>query len=253
MSSIGMYLYGFTTAECSPGEGLRGLADAPVRLVTFGDLAAVVSDHPVQKFTPTRSNLEPHHRVVREVCGRHVLIPAAFGHLSETEEQLLDVLRENCSAIRAELERLTGKVELGLKLRWNVENIFAYLVLCDNQLREARDRVFRKSQASFDEKIAVGSLFEARLSSERNRLSDILWSGLDQAIYDKRVNPPRDEKTVCNAALLIERRRSIEFAQALEETAGFFDSSFALEYNGPWPPYSFVNLRLHHAAHAQNA
>ena len=159
------------------------------------------------------------------------------------------MLRENCSAIRAELERLTGKVELGLKLRWNVENIFAYLVLCDNQLREARDRVFRKSQASFDEKIAVGSLFEARLSSERNRLSDILWSGLDQAIYDKRVNPPRDEKTVCNAALLIERRRSIEFAQALEETAGFFDSSFALEYNGPWPPYSFVNLRLHHAAH----
>ncbi len=253
MSPIGTYIYGFTNADCRPEDGLLGLANAPIRIVAFRDLAAVVSNHPVQRFTPTRNNLEPHHRVVRQICSRHVLIPAAFGHLSETEAQLVDVLCENYTEIRAELDRLSGKVELGLKLRWNVENIFAHFVRTDSQLRELRDRAFRNSQPSFYEKIAIGSLFETRLSSERNRLSDILWSGLDKAIYDKRISPPRDEKTVCNAALLVERKRSIEFAQALEETAGFFDSSFALEYNGPWPPYSFVNLRLHHAAGAPNA
>ena len=253
MSSTGTYIYGFTTSQYVPEEGLRGLANAPIRLISFGEVAAVVSDHAVQKFTPTRSNLQPHHRVVREISSRHVLIPAAFGHLSEAEDQLLAVLRENYSEIRAELERLCGKVELGLKLRWNVDNIFNHLVQTDEQLRQARDVVFRKRQPSFEEKIAVGSFFENRLASERSRLSEILWTGLDKAIYDKRVNPPRDEKIVCEAALLVERRRSVDFAQALEETAGFFDSSFALEYNGPWPPYSFVNLRLRSAARAQNA
>ena len=79
MSNAGRYLYGFTDRNFDPPPGLCGLRGAPVRLVSFRDLAAVVSQHPVQRLLPSRSNVEPHHRVVRHVSAQAALVPAAFG------------------------------------------------------------------------------------------------------------------------------------------------------------------------------
>lgn len=251
MSTPGTYLYGFTASHFNLDSNLRGLSDAAVRLLCFRDVAAVVSNHPVQKLVPMRKNLEPHHRVVRQISLQNTLIPAAFGHIAETEEQILNLIRENYDEICEELSTLAGKVELGIKLRWTAENIFAYFIKTDRELRELRDRVFRDREPSLDEKLKVGSLFEARLNAERERLCSIVWTTLGAAICDKRINPPRDEKIICNAALLIERARAHEFGLALQATASLLNSNFALEYSGPFPPYSFVNLRLQPAENSQ--
>lgn len=244
MAAAGAYLYGFTRSHLPLDGNLRGLGDAPVRLVCFRDVAAVVSDHSVRKLVPMRSNLEPHHRVVRQISLQHTLIPAAFGHISNTQEEILDVMRENYLEIQQELEELAGKVEMGIKLRWTAENIFAYFVRTDRELREFRDRIFCHREPSLDEKIQIGSLFENKLNAERERLCSMLWATLGAAISDKRVSPPRDEKTICNAALLIETGRAKDFALALQTAAAHLDSNFTFEYSGPLPPYSFVNLRL---------
>ena len=85
MATAGAYLYGFTDCAYRPGDELRGVGGAPVRLVPFRDVAAVVSPHPVQRLLPSRSNLEPHHRIVRRISSEAPLVPAAFGHISDTE------------------------------------------------------------------------------------------------------------------------------------------------------------------------
>ena len=244
MATTGNYLYGFTQACLQPQPGLRGLANAPVRLLGFRDVAAVVSNHPVQRLMPKRANLEPHHRIIHDICKRGPLVPAAFGHISESEEDVLGVLRENYEDIREEIDRLANTVEVTLKLRWNVENIFEYFVRNHKDLRELRDRVFRNPRPSFDDKLKVGSLFEARLASERERLTAILLQSLRDIVIESTVNSPRDEKTVCDCALLVESARAQEFGPALERTAAIFDSELALQWSGPWPPYSFVQLQL---------
>ena len=244
MATNGNYLYGFTQAHLQPQPGLRGLADAPIRLVGFRDVAAVVSNHPVQRLMPKRANLEPHHRIIHDICKRGPLVPAAFGHISETEEDVLGVLRENYEDIRQEIGRLANKVELTLKLRWNVENIFEYFVRHHKNLRELRDRVFRSPRPSFDDKLKVGSLFEASLSAERERLTALLLNSLRELVIESTQNPPRDEETVCECALLVDSERAQEFGPALERTAAIFDSDLALQWSGPWPPYSFVRLQL---------
>jgi len=245
MSAIGTYLYGFTDNHFKPDSSLCGLRNAPVRIVSFQDVAAVVSDHPVQKLLPMRSNLEPHHRIVHHIGLHHPLVPVAFGHIAEAEEQILTLVRENYDEIHDELGRLAGKVELGIKLRWTAENVFAYFVRTDRELRELRDRFFCNHEPSLEEKIQVGSLFEAKMNAERGRLSARLWTALDPAVCDRRTSAARDEKTICNAALLVERGRAHEFGLAMQAAANLFDSNFALDYSGPWPAYSFVNLRLH--------
>ena len=244
MSHAGHYLYGFAPAAFRPGGQLRGLAGAPVRVVGFADIAAVVSSHPVQPLLPSRGNLEPHHRVVRTVSCEATLVPAAFGHITGSEADLVGVLRTNYQEIRDEIARLEGKCEVNVKLHWNVPNIFEHLVRTNRELRAARDRVFSRGEPSTAEKLEVGSMFEATLGRERERLARTLLTALDAVTCDVVTGQPRDETCVCDVALLIERTRAQAFGEALRAAAALFDNTFTLDYSGPWPAYSFVRLRL---------
>jgi hypothetical protein len=244
MTNVGTYLYGFALGGFRPAADLRGLAGAPLGVVSLGEVSAVVSRHPVMPLTPSRKNLEPHHRIVREISTQAALVPAAFGHICESEHQLLDVIRGNHQAIRDELTRLAHKCEMGLTLVWNVDNIFELMVRTSRDLRDLRDRIFSRRQPSVAEKLDVGALFEATLTRQRERLSAVVLDALHAVTCEVASVPPRDEKTVFQAALLIRRASEPEFLQLLQAAAKAFDSSYTLQTTGPWPPYSFVRLRL---------
>lgn len=244
MSTSGKYLYGFADATYAPAPELLGLASAPVHSIRVDEIAAIVSDHPVEKLSLLRRNVEPHHRVVRDVSSHSTFIPATFGHISDDEEQMRAVLRDNYTEIRAELERLAGKVEMGLKLMWDVDNIFDFFVGTDRELRNRRDRVFGKSRPTLEDKLELGAFFDKRLKLERERLGSQIIDALRPVTSEVRVNSVSDEKMVLNAAFLIERTREKEFEEALYRAAGLFDSNYAVDYNGPWPPYNFVRLTL---------
>jgi len=172
MSTPGKYLYGFVEGDFEVAEELLGLANAPVHSIRLEDIAALVSDHPVEKLSVLRKNLEPHHRVIREISAQSTLIPATFGHISETDRQILAVLRDNHSEIREELRRLSGKAEMGVKLVWDVDNIFDFFVGVDRELRSRRDRVFGKSRATLEDKLELGAFFDKLHRRERERLGN---------------------------------------------------------------------------------
>jgi len=178
MAAPGKYLYGFAESGFSLAAELPGLAGAPVHPIRFQDIAALVSDHPVEKLSLLRRNLEPHHRVIREITKQTTFIPATFGHISEDQEQILEVLRENHAGIRAELERLAGRVEMGVKLLWDVDNIFDFFVSSGRELRNRRDRVFGKSRPTLEEKLELGAFFDKRLKQERERLGNQIIEAL---------------------------------------------------------------------------
>jgi hypothetical protein len=244
MSTAGSYLYGFTDRAFQPPPELRGLRGAAVRVVGFGDVAAVVSAHPVQRLPPARCNVEPHHRVVRQVSDAAPLVPAAFGHVGDSEADILSVLRGNYAEIRRELDRLAHKCEVGLKVSWNVANIFDHLVRTCRDLREARDRAYRGRVPSMNDKLQLGATFEKTLGRERERLAPLLLAAFTPVVCDVFHAAARDEKTILNAAMLVERARLQAWDAALRQTAASFDATIALDCSGPWPPYSFVRLRL---------
>lgn len=244
MSGTGKYLYGLTDAQFRPEDDLKGLADASVHTIQFQDIAAVVSDHPVEKLPLLRRNLKPHHGVIQEASRRATFIPVTFGHIAENEDEILQLLRDNHVRIKEELERLAGKVEMGVKLFWDVDNIFEYFVNRDRELKNRRDRLFGKSRVTLEEKLELGAFFEKRLNQERERLGSRLVEALREISVEVKVNPPGEEKMVLSAAFLIHREQEGSFEAALYRAAGLFDSNFTLDYNGPWSPYNFVKLRL---------
>ena len=244
MSSTGLYVYGFTTEDYTPDGALRGLRGEPVGVVSFCNMSAIVSPHPIQPVSPVRANVDPHHRVIREIGLHFTIIPAAFGYICNSEEQVRAVLVENCEAIASELNRLDGKTEMAVKLLWNVPNIYDFLVATDPELKRRRDRVFRSSNAAFEQKLELGSFFEARLRQRREQLSERLLSILQPLSSDVVLRTPANEKLVLHAALLVRREQLADFENAVNGAAEMFDGNLALDYNGPRPPFSFVKLRL---------
>jgi hypothetical protein len=47
-----------------------------------------------------------------------------------------------------------------------------------------------------------------------------------------------------NITCLVNRNAEGRFEQAVSDLANRFEESYVIEMNGPWPPYSFVNLAL---------
>jgi hypothetical protein len=238
------YLYGFAASDFRWAAECCGLADAPLEKIGCADVSAVVSAYPFEKVALLRRNLDAHHRVIRELSHQTTFLPATFGHICQSQTEMAALLQLNRAAIRAELDRLAGKEEMGLKLVWDVDNVFEYFVSRDRVLRQYRDRVFGKSRVSLQEKLDLGAFFEKRLEQDRQRLSTQILEALRPVCAEIREDPAQDEKMVLHAAFLIECAREAEFERAVYGAASLFDSHFALDYSGPWPLYHFVQLQL---------
>src|SRR5947209_5277273 len=162
MANKGRYLYGLIRAADAVELGNVGLEydGQPARVYTLsvGSLGAVVSEQSArQKILPLRKHLDPHHKVIREIMKTATIIPMTFGHVAKSEAEITQTLQRNRETIEAQLDRLDGKVEMGLKVKWDVDNIFEHLVESDPELRAARDQMFGRSSApSQAEEIDLG-------------------------------------------------------------------------------------------------
>jgi hypothetical protein len=211
-----------------------------------GGIAAVVSPYSArEKVSPVRKNLEPHNRVLREVMKTTTIIPMTFGHVARTAAAVEKTLRENREDIEEELDRVDGKVEMSLKVQWDVDNIFEYFLGADPELATLRDEIFGRSQAPVpSEQIELGRQFEERLNHERDEQTERVVESFRPYFSELKVNPPRDEKMVMDLAFLVERGRLKVFEEQVYQVAGTFPNQYIFDYGGPWAPFNFAGLDL---------
>ena len=192
----GRYLYGLIRSAEDQDFGAIGLEHqgkpGRVHTVQVDGVAAIVSEYPVgEKILPLRKNLGPHHRVIQEVMKTATIVPASFGHVAKSEDDVARALRRNDGAVRAELDRVDGKVEMGLKVRWDVDNIFEYFVGLDPELAAFRDEIFGRSHAPTQaEKIDLGQMFERRVAQDREDQSERVVKAFQPLFSEVKVNPP---------------------------------------------------------------
>jgi hypothetical protein len=246
------YLYAIVSREeALPGQpaedrGSDGLNGRAVYSIAYGRIAAVVSDVPETKFRPERRHLAAHHYVLKSLMdeGRAVL-PVSFGVVAEDSRALRKVLSLNEGAFHDQLEQLKGKVEMGLRVVWDVPNVFQYIVDIHPELRALRDGLFRGGrEPTQDERITLGRRFEQLLEEDRAAHTKSVREVLEKVCFEIRKNEPRDETEVTNLACLLGRDGQDAFEEAVLKAAKLFDDNYAFDYNGPWPPYNFVDVEL---------
>ncbi len=242
----GRYLYaivdGASDGQTFDYPGMDGST-----VYTIGDetAAAIISDLPNQKIRPERRRLATHHAVLKELMAEHTVLPMAFGLLADGPEAVRRILRINHDAIAEQLDRVRGRVEMGLRIAWDVPNVIEYMIELHEELRSLRDQVFRGGRTpSQDDKIDLGRAFDRLLNASREAHLERVTAGLDSHCVEIKSNPPRSEREVLNLACLVERDQRQAFEQRILLVARRFDNNFAFDINGPWPPHNFVDITL---------
>ena len=257
-SGSGWYVYGVVPAAQTSDSAFadaRGVhASGAVVLVADGELAAIASEVPFAEFGEAaieenlrdeawlEEKVRAHEAVLEAALPRTPLVPFRFGTIYRSDEQVRLMLREH-AYLADTLERLRGRVELGVKVFADPEAFErshggqaegepaeggrAYL------LRKQRDRQLAEARASFTAACAQES-HERFLA----------------AADDGRANPlQRPEATgrtgemILNGAYLVGAEHEAAFRDALAALESSYEpDGVRYELTGPWPPYNFVDL-----------
>ena len=172
-------------------------------------------------------------------------LPMSFGILADSAQAVRTMLSRNQHALLEQLRRVAGKVEMGLRVTWDVPNIFEYFVNTHPDLKLARDRLLGGSrEPTQEQKIEVGRMFDRFLNEDREAYADKVEGILAPHCVEIEANKCRNEREVMNLACLVERTAMPHFESSVFEAAKQFDNNFAFDYNGPWAPHNFVEVDL---------
>jgi gas vesicle protein GvpL/GvpF len=242
----GRYLYAIVDRGADQDSlGFAGVDGGEVYALGDDRIAAIVSDLPDKKVRPERRRLAAHHEVMRRLMADRTVLPMAFGLIADGPESVRRILRLNQEVFEEHLDRLRDKVEMGLRVTWDVPNIFEYIVATHPELAAYRDEIFRGGrEPSQDEKIELGRAFDRLLNADRESAIDRIRHVMDPRCHTIVVNKPRDERDVMNLACLIDRDRLKDFEAGVVESARGFNNDYAFDFNGPWPPHNFVEVDL---------
>jgi macrodomain Ter protein organizer (MatP/YcbG family) len=245
-SKDGKLFYAVILAEQECDLGPIGLDSKPVHSVHYRDAGALVSDYPrVDSIKLLRKNLAPYHNVIRKASEHFTTIPARFGQIARDAGEVNIALRKNYQTVREELTRLNGKVEMGLKVSWNVEDVFQYFIEGDEKLRAIRDRhINGDKRLSRKDLIDFGGHFHKRMSQARERMTREILVALPPV--EVRIEDISDDSMIANAMLLIDKALRAQLEESIDNLGRSMGDEYSLELDGPWPPFSFVDrVELH--------
>lgn len=240
------YIY---AAVHGPDDRLRDLAGIdgrPVYTVVVNGVGAALSDIDHRRIRPERLHLAAHRAVLaRLVETQDSVLPMRFGLIASGPEQVTRLLSRNHDLIARQLRRLAGKIEMGLRVVWDVPNIFEYFVNLRPELKQMRDAVFGAAGApTRDDRLELGRQFAAALNQERSLHTRTVEQTLMPRCVEIKRNPVREDREVMNLACLVIKDRREQFEEGVFEAARGFDNSFAFDFNGPWAPHAFADLAL---------
>lgn len=241
----GCYLYAIINLGETLQEMQPGIDEGVVYSIQEGSLAAVVSDLTAEKIRPERRRLGAHHQVLKSLMTQYTVLPMAFGLVAEGPDAIRKILATNRLVLSDQLERVTNKVEMGLRVAWDVPDIFEYFVKTHAELQLLRNQVFRSGrEPSHADKLELGRHFERSLTEERALHAEKVTDILAPYCFEIKENKPRDEREVLNLACLVSRDGQEAFEKGIFEAANLFDNHYSFNFNGPWPAHNFVDVTL---------
>jgi hypothetical protein len=209
------------------GDGLRG---RPLAWADAGDLGLWGTDLDAG-IRLERADAMEHHRLVERICATQPCLPVRFGTAFPSLDAARKSIESRAAALRAALERVSGKTELALTLLWRSRpappepGLVEALGPGRRYMEERRGRY------------AVSAARRARAAELVERLLALL--PVDRALVWHEICTSED--VAVSLAVLVPTEQSMVRKADLERVAGSFDDVLAV-VNGPWPPYTFARI-----------
>lgn len=249
-----VYVYGVVPSwEAALPRTARGVAEGapPVRVVTAGDLGALVSDVPAGWTSARRADLEAHERVLGEVVARGTVLPMRFGVVMDSDEHVREeLLSRHAEWLQAGLERLHGTVQMTLKAFYAEEALLRGVLRSHPELKRRSDALQRQPiEQTRGARIALGRDVAQAVEVQRAADQQMLVDSLARAVEDLRVEAPASERIALHVQLLVKRDRQAELDALVSRLSVEHQDHLVFRYAGPVAPYSFADMSLEEAAH----
>jgi hypothetical protein len=204
-------------AAADPPPRRRGLGGAALRVALEDGMAVVYSRHRTLRPRPSPEAMWAHERAVEALMERGAVLPMRFGTMLADETELVEALAARRDEFAAALNRVRGRVEIGLR------------VVQDRPAAQAR-------RADSGRAYVLARVEEHRRAERAARELHAPLAALACESRLRRPAPP----TLLAAAYLVERRDVAAFRARAEEVAAACPGVRAV-FSGPWPPYSFAS------------
>ncbi len=246
MAAEGKYIYCIIETKGKSEQfgplGIGGRGDL-VYAFSLNDVAVVISDAPIKKYSVSRENLIPHERVIEEVMKSYDVLPVRFATIAENEDKLKKILDKEHDRFVRLLKQIEGKKELGLKVIFREEVIYADILAGYDGIRRQKENL-QKGAAQRIGLIEIGRQVEAALAREKAKYQEDLLHCLAGLALDVKINPSYGERMIMNAAFLVERAKESMFDIKVNELAEQFADKMKFKYVGMVPPFNFVNIEI---------
>jgi hypothetical protein len=238
-------VYCIIRANAALRFGAIGMDDqwADVYTINYKDMAAVVSDVIIAPLDSTRENVLAHERVNETVMRDHTVIPMSFGTIFKTREDIVELLRSAYDAFADVLNKMQDKLEFGLKVLWDRDEIVKAIEQEDEDIHRLKREISSQKGSTYFARMQYGRLIDSALQQRSERYVAEFLQRLRNVSVASRVNRAIGDKMIMNAAFLVQRDQEQAFDRRIKDIASLFDK-LTFKYTGPWPPYNFVNIRL---------
>jgi hypothetical protein len=138
---------------------------------------------------------------------------------------------------------MQNKLEFGLKVLWDRDQIIADIEAEDEDVRRLKSEIASQKGSTYFARMQYGRLIDAALQQRSERYVAEIFEALRDVSVASRTNKPIGDKMILNAAFLVSRDKEAGFDKRVRDVGAKFDK-LTFKYTGPWPPYNFVNIRL---------
>jgi len=246
------YLYGIAGAGAAEAA-LRplGLPDgrAPVTAITVDGVTAIAGSYaaPPPAALPRPELLRRvtiHQRVIEDVMAHGDVLPARFGTVLESEDELRSCLAHWNSLVTASLTSFCGLVEVEAAATWDLPRTLAGLadepeVLAAKALARQAAPEHRVAQ-----QVRTGQVVKRLLDRRRAAYQQRLLDEVGPLAIDTQPNPLVADELVFNVAVLLRRCALPGFEAALERLDQATAGELSLRMVGPLPPYTFATVSV---------
>ena len=225
------------------GKIAIGAKPTEVFTVNYKEIAAVVSDTPLRVYDATRENVLAHESVNEAVMKTHTVIPMSFGTVFKTREDIVELLRSAYDAFIDVLTKMQDKLEFGLKVLWESQEIIREIEAEEEDIRRLKSELSSQKGSTYFARVQYDRLVASALEARSERYVKSIMDELRDVSVASRWNKPIGDRMILNAAFLVSRDKENVFDAKMKELGARYNK-LNFRYTGPWPPYNFVNIRL---------
>lgn len=240
------YIYGIVRVDAAVPDGLTGLDDQPVAMVSHKQCAALVSDVAQDRPLGERADLVAHQKVLDAfVAAGITVVPFRFGAAVSSRKAVEeDLLAESGERLAQILEQLEGRHELRVKGTYVEDAVLREVMTEEPQVAELNQRLRGipddAADAAYYDRVRLGEMVAESIKRRRENDGARLLEHITPMATAVVPHVPAREEDVLDASFLVDRERLKEFEQAVNKLAQDCQDRIRIRLIGPLPPYDFV-------------